>query len=33
MYETPYVNGKKRGIEKCYYESGQLYQETSYVNN
>jgi len=30
-WETPYVNGKKQGIERCYYESGALMAETPCV--
>jgi len=30
-WETPYVNGKRHGIEKGYYESGALEWETPYV--
>ena len=26
--ETPYVNGKKHGNERCYYRSGALEKET-----
>ena len=29
--ESPYVNGKKHGLEKLYYESGVLYKEAPYV--
>ena len=32
MVETPYVNGKRHGIEKWYYESGALRREAPYVN-
>ena len=31
-YVTSYVNGKKHGIEKKYYESGQLLWEIPFVN-
>jgi antitoxin component YwqK of YwqJK toxin-antitoxin module len=30
--ETPYVNGKRHGIEKSYYESNALEWEAPYVN-
>jgi hypothetical protein len=30
--ETPLVNDKKHGIEKCYYKGGQLESERPYVN-
>lgn len=29
---TPYVNGKKEGIQKCYFEDGTLMSKTSYQN-
>ena len=31
--ETPYVKGKRYGIERGYYESGALKFETPYVND
>ena len=31
-WETPYVNGKKHGIEKFFYRSGTLERVTPYVN-
>jgi antitoxin component YwqK of YwqJK toxin-antitoxin module len=31
--ETPYVNGKKHGIERWYYYSGALHAKSPYVNN
>lgn len=30
--ETPYKNGKKQGIEKIYYESGDLIAASTYKN-
>jgi hypothetical protein len=32
-WEMPYVNGKKNGVYKEYYESGALKWESSYVND
>jgi len=32
MWETPYVNDKRHGIEKQYYESGALWWEILYTN-
>jgi len=29
---TPYVRGKLHGIDKCYYKSGELIKEISYVD-
>ena len=29
---TPYVRGKRHGIEKYYYENGELKSETTYVD-
>lgn len=32
MWETPYVNGKRHGVSKCFYKSGDLETESTYVN-
>jgi uncharacterized protein len=32
-FETPYKNGKKNGVNRAYYPSGQLFREISYVDN
>lgn len=31
--ELPYENGKRQGISKKYFETGELYAETSYAHN
>jgi len=33
MYETPYVNGKRHGLEIGWYLNGNKHWETEYIND